>query len=81
MPWNSFNENVKDPYNKNYKMLLTNTEENLNIVLWQQCQYFSNQFVSQYTFNKNLNKILLEFDIIILMFTERIIRYKQQRKC
>lgn len=62
-------------------MLLTNTEENLDIVPWQQCQYFSNQFVSQYTFNKKFIRFFSEFDIITIMFTKRITRYQQQRKC
>ena len=59
MPWNSFNENVKDPYNKNYKMLLTNTEENLNIKFYfNNVSIFQISLYAQYTFNKNLSNIL-----------------------
>lgn len=59
-------------------MLLKNVEENLNIKFYSNdvSVFQINQNV-QYTVNKNLNKIIFKHHS---NFTERTIRYEQQRK-
>lgn len=82
MPWNSFQKKVKDSHNKHYKMLLKNVEENLNIkFLGHNVGFFKFVCMLNIFSIKISIRFFSEFDIIIQILTERIIRYERQRKC